>query len=109
MEPGIRPSLPLMAITIWTNGLPGVRRVERGTEQDEDLAPIHNARLDAVCQSIKNKNVTIWTLSFTLPLNQHTRGCATGNERAMQANDRDKLIQNFRTIATSIAELRLVD
>ena len=84
-------------------------RAPSGTWDQDDLAVIHNARLDAVCQSIKNKNVTVWTLSFTLPLNQHTRGCATGNERAMQANDRDKLIENFRTIATSIAELRLVD
>ncbi|MGB3739459.1 MAG: pilus assembly protein TadG-related protein, partial [Pontixanthobacter sp.] len=67
-------------------------RAPSGQWGEDELAVIHNSRLDAVCQSIKNKNVTIWTLSFTLPLNKHTRGCATGDNRAMQADDRDKLI-----------------
>ncbi len=84
-------------------------RANNGKWSESALAVIHNARLDAVCRNIKNKNVTIWTLSFTLPLNNHTRGCATGESRAMQANDRQKLIDNFRRIATSIAELRLVN
>ncbi len=84
-------------------------RAPSGTWSEAALARIHEERLDAVCRSIKNKNVTIWTLSFTLPLNEHTRGCATGDSRAMQADDQEQLISRFRTIATSIAELRLVN
>ncbi len=86
-----------------------------GTKQWDDdgvyqvLKDVHNARLDAVCEQIKNKNITVWTVSFANSLNDHTRGCASSESRAMTANDQTTLIDRFRTIATSIAELRLVD
>lgn len=79
-----------------------------GTWATRDLLPIHNARLAAVCGQIKNKNVTLWTITFGLPQNSNTRNCASGNSRAFESSDRDALIANFRTIATNIAELRLV-
>lgn len=79
-----------------------------GGWSESELALIHNARLDALCTRIKNKNITIWTVAFELPLNAHTRGCATGNSRAFEANNKAQLVQKFRDIAGSIAELRLV-
>lgn len=79
-----------------------------GTWDPSDLLPIHNARLAAVCSQIKNKNITMWTITFGLPQNTNTRNCASGNNRAFEADDRDALISNFRQIATNIAELRLV-
>ena len=80
-----------------------------GRWTENQLATIHNARLDALCTRIKNANITIWTVAFELPLNTHTRGCATGNNRAFSANNREELEQRFRDIAGNIAELRLVD
>ena len=80
-----------------------------GEWTEDELATIHNARLDALCTRIKNANITIWTVAFELPLNTHTKGCATGDNRAFSANDKDELEQRFRDIAGNIAELRLVD
>ena len=80
----------------------------KGSWTENKLAEIHNARLDALCKRIKNANITVWTVAFELPLNSHTRGCATGNERAFTANDRTELERRFRDIASNIAELRLV-
>ncbi|GMN12636.1 pilus assembly protein TadG-related protein [Altererythrobacter sp. MTPC7] len=75
----------------------------------DGIAAIHNARLDAICEQAKNKGITIWTVSFNNPLNNHTRGCASDESRAMTADNQTTLITRFRTIATSIAELRLVE
>ena len=79
-----------------------------GSWSENELAVIHNARLDALCKRIKNANITIWTVAFELPLNKHTKGCATGNERAFTADNKAQLEERFRQIAGNIAELRLV-
>ena len=80
-----------------------------GTWSDNQLAAIHNKRLAALCQRVQNQNVTVWVVSFGEPLNTITRGCASGGSRAFEAEDSDDLITAFKTIASSIAELRLVD
>ncbi|MFZ1742330.1 MAG: pilus assembly protein TadG-related protein [Pontixanthobacter sp.] len=79
-----------------------------GTWRTEDLEPIHNSRLDAICAQLKNKNITIWTITFGLSQTTHTRNCATGDSRAFEASSSAQLIAAFTQIATSIAELRLV-
>lgn len=76
---------------------------------EAQLAAIHNARLAAICDRIKNDNVTIWSITFGLEQNQYTRGCASGNARAFEATDAPTLAQRFRQIAGAIAELRLVE
>lgn len=80
-----------------------------GTWATSQLATIHNMRLAALCQRVQNQNVTVWVVSFGLPLNTVTRGCASGGSRAFEAADAGALVDAFRTIASSIAELRLVD
>lgn len=72
------------------------------------LAAYQNPRLAAICEQVKNKNVTVWTITFGLPQNTWTRGCATGPQRAYEASSSAALVAAFRQIATSIAELRLV-
>lgn len=79
-----------------------------GTWSSADLRVIHNARLDATCEQVKNKNVTIWTVTFGLPQNTHTKACASGDSRALESDNSAELIANFKAIATNIAELRLV-
>ena len=79
-----------------------------GTWEESDLAVIHNRRLAAICRRIKNDNITVWSVTFGLPQNEFTRGCATGEQRAFEANNSSALTSAFRRIATAIAELRLV-
>jgi hypothetical protein len=81
----------------------------RGSWRESELAVIHNGRLDSLCARVKNENITIWTVSFELPLNAHTLGCASDPSRAFEADDADELTAAFERIATSIAELRLVE
>ncbi|MEP3051713.1 MAG: vWA domain-containing protein [Erythrobacter sp.] len=84
----------------------------KGTDQrwsEDELAAVHNDRLAAICERIKNQNITVWTVAFGLPQNTFTRGCASGDSRAFEAADSDQLAAAFRNIANSIAELRLVN
>lgn len=73
-----------------------------------ELEPYHNARLAAICDDVKNKNITVWTITFGLAQNNFTRGCASGENRAFEAANSAALVNAFRLIAVSIAELRLV-
>ena len=72
------------------------------------LAAYQNPRLAAICEQAKNKNITVWTITFGLAQNTWTRACATGPQRAYEASSSAALVAAFRSIATSIAELRLV-
>lgn len=82
---------------------------EDGTWTTTDIGVYHSKRLALICEAIKNKNVTVWSIAFELPHTDFTRNCATGGSaRAFTADDSDDLIAQFRQIATSIAELRLV-
>ncbi len=76
------------------------------------LTTIHNRRLAAICDRIKNENIVIWTVTFGLPQNEFTKGCASGSTRAFEVvDDKDAggLAERFRAIAGAIAELRLVN
>lgn len=73
-----------------------------------ELRPYHLDRLAAICEDVKNKNVTVWTITFGLAQNTYTRNCATDPSRAYEAAASSDLVNAFRAIATSIAELRLV-
>ena len=79
-----------------------------GTWSRGQLEPIHQARFRAVCESVKKKNITIWTVTLELPRDPSMISCATGESRALDSESADELAANFRKIATSIAELRLV-
>ena len=80
-----------------------------GAWDEDDLARIHSDRLAAVCDIIKNKNVTIWSVAFGLAHTNYTRNCATGGSaRAFTAASSSELDARFRQIAQNIAELRLV-
>ncbi|ABC63743.1 VWA domain-containing protein [Erythrobacter litoralis] len=80
-----------------------------GSWTENQLAAIHNLRLEAICKAIRNKNVTIWSIAFGLPHSAYTQGCATGTSRALTAANSSELDSRFRDIAGSIAELRLVN
>ncbi|WP_284125907.1 VWA domain-containing protein [Parerythrobacter aestuarii] len=80
-----------------------------GSWSTSQIGVHHSNRLALICNAIKNKNVTIWSVAFELPHTDYTRDCATGGStRAFTADDDDELIAAFKEIAASIAELRLV-
>lgn len=74
------------------------------------LDSILNTRLEALCTAIKNKNITLWVVSFGGDTNAATEtrleNCATPSHYYTAA-DNDELMESFQTIASKISELRL--
>jgi len=68
-----------------------------------------NARTVALCTAIKNKNITLWVITFgTVDPNTVTRltNCAS-SERYFNASNAEDLESTFATIANQITQLRL--
>lgn len=69
-----------------------------------------NARTEAICTAIKNKNFTLWVIAFgNLATTTETRlqNCATSG-RYFKATNAATLQQTFKSIADQISMLRLV-
>ena len=68
-----------------------------------------NARTEALCTAIKNKNITLWVIAFgNLSTTTETRleNCATDG-RYFKATNAATLQQTFKTIADQISALRI--
>ncbi|MDB5695535.1 MAG: hypothetical protein JWN21_1078 [Sphingomonas bacterium] len=68
-----------------------------------------NARTEALCSAIKNKNITLWVITFgTLDANTNTRmtNCASPG-RYFSATNAATLQSTFQSIANQISQLRL--
>lgn len=76
----------------------------------DDLSNQVNARFSALCTAVKNKNITLWVISFGSGSNATTEtrlsNCATPG-RYFTARDSAALQQTFRSIADQISQLRL--
>lgn len=72
-----------------------------------------NARFPALCTAIKNKNITLWVVSFGTSVSNtaanRLRDCATSPQHFFTAANTATLIQNFRQIADNISQLRLTN
>lgn len=81
------------------------------TSQSTTLANQINARLTALCAAVKNRNITLWVISFGGDTVQSTEdrleACATEG-RYFKADDSAELQRTFRSIADQISALRLV-
>ncbi|MDP5104317.1 MAG: hypothetical protein NWP98_10365 [Erythrobacter sp.] len=71
-----------------------------------DVAARHNARFLAACRAARQENITVWVVSFGLPLTAELNECASPG-RAYEAADNAALTAAFREIAQKIAALRL--
>jgi Flp pilus assembly protein TadG len=75
-----------------------------------DLNAQVNARFEALCTAVKNKNITLWVISFGSGSNSTTEtrleNCATSG-RYFVARDSATLQSTFRSIADQISQLRL--
>ena len=68
-----------------------------------------NARTEALCTAIKNKNITLWVITFgSLSSTTNTRmtACATTG-RYFNATNAATLQATFKSIADQISQLRL--
>lgn len=76
---------------------------------DSDVARVIDAHLTALCTAIKNKNITLWVVSYgSLMGTTATRlqNCATSG-KFFTATDSATLLNQFRQIAAEISDLRL--
>ena len=73
--------------------------------QDEQV----NLRFAALCSAVKNKNITLWVISFGSVASDtvtRLRNCATSG-RYFHATNAATIQQTFRSIADEISQLRL--
>jgi Flp pilus assembly protein TadG len=91
------------------------RQTDQNTAPDSTLMNnVVNARLDALCAAIKNRNdIQVWVVSYGGGVNTATedrlRACASQPAQFFSASDTPTLIANFTQIAQRIADLRLTN
>ena len=77
-----------------------------------DLTTQVNSRFLAMCRAIKNQNITLWVVSFGNGVSSSSitnlQNCATSGKFYNAANSA-QLLNNFRTIANDISQLRLTN
>tara|TARA_R110002033_G_scaffold34779_2_gene72576 strand:+ start:17599 stop:19548 length:1950 start_codon:yes stop_codon:yes gene_type:complete len=79
---------------------------------NSDLTTQVNSRFLAMCRAIKNKNITLWVVSFGNGVSSSSitnlQNCATSG-KFYNASNSAELLNNFRTIANDISQLRLTN
>ncbi|MCW2381686.1 MULTISPECIES: TadE/TadG family type IV pilus assembly protein [unclassified Sphingobium] len=88
------------------------RRQTTYAPNDTQLTNILNSRLVALCTAIRNRNITLWVVSYGGGVDTETEtrleNCATPG-KYFKADDTPTLISNFKQIASEIADLRLTN
>ena len=79
---------------------------------NNDLTTQVNSRFLAMCGAIKNQNITLWVISFGNGVSSSSitnlQNCATSG-KFYNASNSAQLLDNFRTIANDISQLRLTN
>ena len=83
------------------------RVMGNGSKDAADMKDRHNARFSAVCESVKDKNITIWVIAYAQAMTTQLQECATDSAHAIFAPDDATLKAKLAEIATRIAALRL--
>ncbi len=66
----------------------------------------HTARFRAACEAVKAQGITIWVVAFGTTLTNDMKACSSDG-RAYYAADTTALKQQFKFIASQVANLRL--
>lgn len=86
------------------------RRQTSFAPSSTNLDDIVNARLTALCTAIKNRNITLWVVSFGSGVSSSAQtrlsACASSG-KFFNASNSATLMSNFQQIASEIADLRL--
>ena len=87
------------------------RNVEAPSAATSSFDDEVNARFTALCKATKNKNITLWVISFGSGSNTVTedrlKTCATSENYYFKAADSASLQTSFNSIANQISQLRL--
>jgi hypothetical protein len=70
------------------------------------LAPTVERRVSFACQQVRNRNITVWVISFGPAANPVMEACS-GADRDFVAADAEELQATFTTIAKRMGELRV--
>jgi Flp pilus assembly protein TadG len=96
----------------YIEGLYGYEKIDRRisgastTPTDADLENRHNERFSAICEAIKDMNITLYVVAYAQSMTTRLQNCATSGKSFYAANDAD-LKAAFQAIAKQIAQLRL--
>lgn len=87
------------------------RNVANPTNPTDSFNDEVNARFAALCTAVKNKNITLWVISFGSGSNTTTesrlQACATSSSYYFKASNSAALQSAFNSIANQISQLRL--
>ena len=82
-----------------------------GTTNVTTAKSIINSRLGAVCQDMKDKGITVYTITFTSSINQATKdiykACASSPSKWFNSPSQADLKAAFRAIAIELSQLRV--
>ena len=92
-------------------GLYGIEMVDQrigGTDNPStsNLKSRHNSRFSAICNAARAKNITIWVIAYAQTMTDELEACADPGKAFYASND-DEVREQFRQIASQIAQLRL--
>jgi Flp pilus assembly protein TadG len=89
-----------------TYGLESVEQRRWQTRSPMTLNRTVEERFAYACEQVKNKNVTVWVISFGTAANPVMEACS-GADRYFVADDAEQLEETFATIAKRMGELRV--
>lgn len=82
-----------------------------GTTNTSTAKTVINSRLSEVCQAMKDKGITVYTITFTSGLNQTTKdlykNCASSPTKYFDSPSQADLKNSFRSIAIELSQLRV--
>lgn len=82
-----------------------------GTTSTTAAKTVINSRLSQVCQDMKDKGITVYTITFTSGINQSTKdiykACASSPSKWFDSPSQADLQASFRAIATELSQLRV--
>jgi Flp pilus assembly protein TadG len=82
-----------------------------GTTNTTTAKTVINSRLTQVCQAMKDKGITVYTITFTSGINQATKdiykACASSPAKWFDSPSQADLRASFRAIATELSQLRV--
>jgi Flp pilus assembly protein TadG len=82
-----------------------------GASNTTDAKLVINSRLSQVCQTMKDKGITVYTITFTSGINQTTKdlykNCASSPTKYFDSPTQAALKSSFQAIAVELSQLRI--
>ncbi len=95
---------------IWGYNAYGIEvlsnRVAPKNSDTDTVRDRHRARFRAACEEVKSQGTTVWVIAFGTSLNDDMKSCSSDG-RAYYASDTAALKNQFKYIASQVANLRL--